>query len=93
MKRRREGISIIKDTYNSTVKQDVSKTNSLELDKMDEALNTLGLVVDSKLPYAEIAILTHGIIHPNLIKVYKLDHININELKTIAGSNNTLSKR
>jgi hypothetical protein len=85
-------ISVIKDIYNSTVKQDVSETNSLELDKMHDALNLLGLMVDSKLPYAETAKLIHGIIHPNLIDVYKLDHININELKTIAGSNTTVSK-
>lgn len=66
--------------------------HSLELDKMHDAFNRLGLVVDSKLRYTEIAKLIHGIIHPNLIEVYKLDHININELKTIEGSNNTVSK-
>lgn len=66
--------------------------HSLELDKMHDASNRLGLVVDSKLRYTEIAKLIHGIIHPNLIEVYKLDHININELKTIEGSNNTVSK-
>ncbi|MGE5705814.1 MAG: hypothetical protein ACM3XP_03755 [Nitrososphaerales archaeon] len=59
---------------------------------MHDASNRLGLVVDSKLRYTEIAKLIHGIIHPNLIEVYKLDHININELKTIEGSNNTVSK-
>ncbi|HSF51697.1 MAG TPA: hypothetical protein VLA74_13135, partial [Nitrososphaeraceae archaeon] len=85
-------ISVIKHIYNSTVKQDVGETNSLELDKMHDAVNRLGLVVYSKLPYTEIAKLIHGIIHPNLIDVYKLDHININELKTIKGSNNTVSK-
>jgi hypothetical protein len=82
-------IYVIKDIYNSTVKQDVTETDSVQLDKMYDALNLLGLAVDSKLPYTEIGQLIHGIIHPNLIEVYKLDHININESKTIAGSNNT----
>jgi len=59
-------ISVIKVIYNSTVKQDVTETDSLELDKMDDALNRLGLVVDSKLPYTEIAKLIHGIIHPKI---------------------------
>lgn len=86
-------ISVIKDIYNSTVKHEVTETDSSELDKMDDALNRLGLVVDSQIPYTEIAKLIHGIIHAKLIEVYKLDHININESKTIAGSNNTLSKR
>jgi len=86
-------ISVIKDIYNSTVKQDVTQTTSVQLDKMDDALNQLGLVVDSKLPYTEIAKLIHGIIHPNLMEIYKLNHININESKPIAGSDNTISKR
>ena len=86
-------ISVIKDIYNSTVKQDVTETNSVQLDKMDDALNQLGLVVDSNLPYTEIAKLIHEIIHPNIIDVYKLDHININESKIIAESNNTILKR
>lgn len=86
-------ISVIKDIYNSTVKQEVTETDSLELDKMDDALNRLGLVVDSKIPYSEITKLIHGIIHTKLKEVYKLDHVNINKSKTIAGSNNTLSKR
>jgi hypothetical protein len=86
-------ISVIKDIYNSTVKHEVTETDSLELDKMNDALNRLGLVVDSKISHTEIAKLIHGIIHTKLIEVYKLDHININESKTIEGSNNTLSKR
>lgn len=86
-------ISVIKDIYNSTVKHEVTETDSLELDKMDDALNRLGLVVDSKIPYSEITKLIHGIIHTKLKEVYKLDHVNINKSKTIAGSNNTLSKR
>ncbi len=52
-------ISVIKDIYNSTVKQEVTETNSVQLDKMDDALYELGLVVDSKPPYTEIAKLIH----------------------------------
>ena len=54
-------ISVIKDIYNSAVKHEV-ETDSLELDKMDDALNRLGLVVDSRIPYTETAKLIHGII-------------------------------
>ena len=44
-------ISVIKDIYNSTLKQDFTEINSVELDDMYDALNRLELVVEPTLLY------------------------------------------
>lgn len=79
-------LSVIKDLYNTTIKQDINQTKSAELDKINIALEETANVIDSKAPYKDLAIQVHGIIHPNVIEVYGLDHLAINQPKTLKSS-------
>lgn len=79
-------LTVIKDLYNTTIKQDINQTKSAELDQINIALNQTVNVIDSKLPYKDLAIQVHGIIHPNVIEVYGLDHLAINQPKTLKSS-------
>jgi hypothetical protein len=79
-------LTVIKDLYNTTVKQDINATKSTELDKIAISLDQVADVIDSKLSYKDLAIQIHGIIHPGIIEVYALDHLSINQPKTIISS-------
>ena len=74
---------VIKNLYNSTIKQDINRTQSIELNKINMALDQSGEVINSMRPYKELAIQIYGIIQPTIIDIYGLDHLSINQPTTI----------
>ena len=76
-------LTVIKNLYNSTVKHDTNQTQSTDLDKINIALDQSEDIINSVRPYKELAVQIHGIIHPTIIDIYGLDHLDINQPTTL----------